>query len=305
MAQSVDRVACWGALYCGDFCDHWVGTWQDPTWSRNGRDSGKIRIQYSVYHGYRGVRWISPGQPTKVWAIIAGIAQGAAGGPNTYDDCSGGDAMGITASGTAELIQWANNPYGTLNYDIGMDWGWSSHAFTFQGDLGYYPASYTLGNNFKILPPKNLSGSVSTKTPRKITASCSVGSWSDNANITGTPYTGDGGRNWNFRAQIKVGSTVVYEITKNTGETKNASFTFDDLNKLNNIPLDTNVTMHFTCSNNYQQTIDYDVTFQIQGIGYVVKSGSVKKIRYMEIIEDRGDTVVRKYSTGRPRRIVG
>lgn len=300
MAQSVDKLACWGAFYCGDFCDHWTGSWQDPTWERNGKDSGKIKIQYSVYHAYRGVRWISPGQPLKTWAVIAGVTQSAASGGNTYDDCSGNDAMGTTASGTAELIQTSANTYGHLDYDIGQDWGNTSHAFTFNSDLGYYPASYDLNNNFKILPPTGLTGSVTSASPRKVKATCTVSSWSANTNITGNPYTGDGGRNWNFRAQIKYNGVVIDEKTVNTGETKTANFEFNDVTKLDNLPLDTNITMHFTCSNNYQQTIDYDVTFQLEGIGWVVTTASAKKIRYIGVFEDRGDTVVESYNSGLP-----
>lgn len=304
MAQSVDKLAEWGAIYCGcQFADHWTGTWQDPTWERNGKDSGKIKVKYNVYHAYRCVRWISPGQPTKTWAIIEGNAQSAASGPNTYHDCGGGDAMGTSSNGEASLVQTSDNPYDVLHYDIGQDWGNTSHAFTFNSDLGYYPATYTLNDNFKISPPQTMSGTVTTKDPRRIVCRCQIDKWSKNENIKGTPYTADGGRDWNFRAQIKVGETVVYEIKKNTNETMNADFTFDDLSKLKDVPLDTDVVMHFTCSNNYQQTTDYDVTFRITGIGYVVRQGSTKKIRYIQIMEDRGDAIYTFYNSGLPGRI--
>ena len=304
MAKTVDKIAQWGAIYCGcQFADHWKGTWQDPTWERNSKDSGKIKVQYNVYHAYQCVRWITPGQPTYLQAIIEDWTSGKTNGSNTFHDCGGGDAMGITATGTGELIQTDSNPYGTLHYDIRMSWGWNDNKFTFYEDLGYYPATYELDDDFKISKPQTMTGSISFADPRKINCSCSIDKWSKNKNIKGTPYTDGGGRNWNFRAQIKVNGTVVYEITQNTGETKSADFEFTDLTKLKDVPLDTDVVMHFTCSNNYQQTEDFDVTFRLQGIGYVVKQGSTKKIRYIEIWEDRGNTIVHSYNSGRPRRI--
>lgn len=293
----MDRVACWGALYCGDFCDHWTGTWQDPTWERNGKDSGKIKIQYNVYHAYRNVRWISPGKALRTEAIIAGIGQGNQGSGNTYDDCSGGDAMGTTASGTAELIQTSANPYGHLDYDIRVDR--TSSSFTFNEDLGYYPGSYDLNDNFKILPPTGLTGSVTDADYRKVKVNVNIASWSANANITGAPYTGDGGRDWNFRAQIKDGGTVVAEKTISTGETKNGTITIDNLN----LDVGKNYTMHITCSNNYQQTVDYDVTFTVPFYGWVVTSGSAKKIKGFAVIDSIEDGSGVHYSVGYPKEV--
>lgn len=300
MAISFDRVAEWGAIYCsGQFSDHWVGTFGDPTWSRNSADSGKISIGLYGFHAYRNVRWISPGQATYVRVLINGTSYGQASGPATYHDCSGGDAMGVGVSATADLIQTPSNPYGHLQFDIGYCWGADSHYFSVNSDLGVWPAEYDLGNDFKVLPPKNLTGSVTNSSFRTVTATASIGSWSDNTNIKGTPYTSGGGRTWNFRAQIKNGSTVLAEKTLNTGETKSGTFNFTDLN----LPIDTNLTMHFTCSNNYQQTVDYDVTFNIPSLGWVVKSGSTKKIKGIAIVDmiELGSGV--HWNSGFPKRI--
>lgn len=277
-----DRVAEWGAIYCaGQFSDHWTASFGDPVWERNGKDSGKIKIDCSGYHAYRNVRWISPGQGTWINLKINDVEYKRQGGGSTYHDCSGNDSHGVSTSVTAELIQTSSNPYDTLNYDVGYCWGVDSHYFSIHSDLGEYPAVRTLSDNFKVLPPKNLSGSVTNKSFNSVSASVSVGSWSDNTNITGTPYTQDGGRNWNFRAQIKDGGTVLAELTINTGETKNGTFDFTGLN----LPVDKDLTMHFTCSNNYQQTIDYDVTFKIPFLGWVVKQGNTKKIKGIAVVD--------------------
>lgn len=300
MAKNYDRVACWGAMYCGDFCDHWNGNFSDPTWERNGKDSGKIKFTISGYHAWRNVRWISPGQGTWVSVEINGTNYAESGHGTTYDDCGGGDAMGATASGTAELIQTSANPYGHLTFDIRRTRSNGSTSFSTHEDLGEWPWEMDLTDNFKILPPTGLSGSVTSASPRKIKSTCTIGSWSANNNIKGTPYTGDGGRNWNFRAQIIYNGSVIDEKTTNTGENKTATFEFNDVSRLDNLPLDTNITMHFTCSNDYQQTIDYDVTFQLEAIGWVVTTASAKKIRYIGVFEDRGDSVVTSYNSGLP-----
>lgn len=299
MAINYDKVACWGAPYCGDFCDHWTGSFGDPTWERNSADSGKIKIALSGYHAYRNVRWVSPGQATYVRVLLNGTSYGQANGPATYHDCSGNDSMGVSVSATAELIQTSSNPYGHLDFDVGYCWGADSHYFSINSDLGEWAASYDLNNNFKILPPSNLTGAVTNKTFRSVTATVNIGSWSANSNITGAPYTGSGGRDWNFRAQIIDGGTVLAEKTINTGETKNGTFNFTDLN----LPVDKDLTMHFTCSNNYQQTIDYDVTFKVPFLGWVVTSGNAKKIKgiaVIDMIEDGGAT---HWNSGYPREI--
>lgn len=299
MAINYDRTACWGALYCGDFCDHWTATFGDPTWERNSADSGKIKINLRGYHAYRNVRWVSPGQGTYVRVLLNGTSYGQANGSNTYDDCSGGDAMGVTVNATAELIQTSSNPWGDLNFDVGYCWGADSHYFSINSDLGEWAATYSLGNNFKILPPKDLTGSVTKKSFRSVEATVSVGSWSDNSNIKGTPYTGAGGRNWNFRAQIYDGGTLLAEKTINTGETKNGTFNFTDLN----LPVDKDLTMRFTVSNDYQQTISYDTTFKVPFLGWVVTSGSAKKIKGIAIVDMVEDGGATHWNSGYPREV--
>ena len=299
MSKNYDRVACWGALYCGDFCDHWNGNFSDPTWERNGKDSGKIKFTISGYHAWRNVRWISPGQGTWVSVEINGTNYAESGHGTTYDDCGGGDAMGATASGTAELIQTSANPYGHLTFDIRRTRSNGSYSFSTHEDLGEWPWEMDLTDNFKVLPPTGLTGSVTSADYRKVKVNVNIASWSANTNITGAPYTGDGGRDWNFRAQIKDGGTVVAEQTISTGETKNGTITIDNLN----LDVGKNYTMHITCSNNYQQTVDYDVTFTVPFYGWVVTSGSAKKIKGFAVIDSIEDGSGVHYSVGYPKEV--
>lgn len=307
MAINYDKVFCWGVVYCGDFCDRWKGSFGDPTWERNGKDSGKIKISLSGYHAYRNIKWIVPGND-RLWMDlrINGTVITTGGKSAQYSDCSGGDSNTTSASGTAELIQTSSNPYGNLKFDIMQYWigqSGNTNTFSLNSDTGEYAADYDLGNNFKILPPKNLTGSVTSVKATKITATCNLGSWSDNANIKGTPYTGDGGRDWNFRAQIIYNGTAVYEITKNTGETKNATFEFTDLEKLNLFPTGVPVTMRFTASNDYQQTISYDTTFTLHILGWVVTETGTKKIRYISETAERDKGGGTRYGSEFARRI--
>lgn len=287
MAITKDKVIHFATGYCGGLGqdEHWTTSFGDPTWERNGKDSGKIKIALSGYHAYRYIQWITPrSNGTWLGLTINGTEHITGGKGSLYNDCTGNDSSSASASGTAELIQTSDNPYSNLKYNITCYWVGASgntNTFTFQGDIGEWCADYNLNNNFKILPPKNLTGSITSKSTRKVTATCNLGSWSDNVNITGTPYTGDGGRDWNFKAEIIYNGTVYATRTVNTGEAKTATFTFDDASELDNVPIGENAILRFTASNNYQQSITYDVTFQFDFLGWVVENGSTKKIRYI------------------------
>ncbi len=309
MSISYDKVFDWGNLYCYNigsgtsFADHWKGTFGDPRWERNGKDSAKIKIDIYGWHAYRGVRWVSPG-PDKKWVAVMlnGTEYATSGkvGLEPMNNCGGDDVNAAGVSTTAELIQTSSNTWGNLKLDTRVYWigaSGNTNTFTLNSDTGEWMADYDLTNDFKILPPKNLSGSVTTAKATKIVATCNLGSWSDNTNIKGTPYTGDGGRDWNFRAQIIYNGTVVYEITKNTGETKNATFEFTDLAKLALFPVETDVTMRFTASNDYQQTISYDTTFRLHILGWVVTESGTKKIRYVSETAERDKGGGTKYGS--------
>lgn len=316
MATNYDKTFCWGNLYCypvgsdTQFCDHWNASSGDPTWERNSADSGKIKIPIYGYHAYRGTGWVSPG-PDKKWVgvLINGTEYVTSGrtGLEPVRECSGNDTCGIGVSGTAELIQTSDNPYSNIKQDVKVYWigaSGNTNTFTLNSDTGEWAADFNLTNDFKVLPPKDLSGSVTSVKATKVTATCNLGSWSDNSNIKGTPYTGGGGRDWNFRAQIIYNNSVVYEITKNTGETKTATFEFTDLAKLNLFPTGVPVTMRFTASNDYQQTISYDTTFTLHILGWVVTETGTKKIRYISETAERDMGGGTRYGSEFARRIV-
>lgn len=281
----------WGDwLYCngaGPYSERGYFYAHAASFTRKTASTANVRIDVSTELCRAWVKWAQQGRYIWQETLVDGNVVGRANGTQ-WDNCSADWGNCLTHSGSYTFEQTANNRTQVrINGRSGYQSSGGEVSFYWIADNGWGDLVYTLNNNFRILPPKSLSGQVLSKSHEEVVAKCTLGSWSDNANIGGTPYTGSGGRNWNFRAVLKNGNTIIQTLTTNTGETKEATFTFTGLN----LPIDTNLTIEFTASNNYQQTISTTVTFKITYFGWVVTNTYAKKIKYIKIvspIEDGG-----------------
>ena len=250
------------------------------SFERKSANTATVKVNCKSETALIYVNWIRPGAPYTQYVSCEGVDVGSAGSTQ-QNNCTGNwGGMACSASGTYSFTQTSSNKTAVW---VDGRWAWTGRNWntivnTWSGN-GWSTLKVELGNGYRVLPPKNLTGSITYKNSTRVKASCSLDSWSDNGNIKGTPYTGNGGRNWNFQAQIKNGSSVLKTLTKNTGETKSADFDFTGLN----LPVDVNLTMLFTASNNYQQTITYSVSFKIDSLGYVTTTASSKRIKYITI----------------------
>lgn len=282
--------------YYGDYlyCDR-TGRYSErgyfeayPTgFTRKTASTATVSIHVATELCRANVQWLREGryiwQETLVDGNIAGRSTG-----QQVNNCTANWGNCLTHSGTYSFEQTSNNRTSLgINGRSGYEAAGGEINFYWSVENGWNNLTLTLDNNYKILPPTGLSGQILSKRHDRVVAKCTLSSWSANTNIKGTPYTGTGGKNWNFRAVLKNGSNVIKTLTTNTGETKEATFTFTGLN----LPTDTTLTVEFTASNNYQQTVSTSVTFQVTHFGWIVTQGSAKKIRYIQIvapIEDGG-----------------
>lgn len=283
----------WGAyLYCGGagpYSERGYFEGNPVSFTRRSANTATVRVNVRTELCRAWTRWSIPGRYIWQETLVNGSAIGRTNGVQ-IDNCSGNWGNCLSHSGTYSFTQTANNVTSIgINGRSGYQSSGGEVSFYWSVDNAWGNLDVPIGNSFRILPPKGLTGRIVSKHWDKVVASCSLDSWSDNVNIGGTPYTGSGGRSWNFQAVLKNGSTILKTLTVNTGETKNATFTFTDLN----LPTDTNLTIEFTASNNYQQTVSTSVTFQITYLGWVVTTGSAKKIRYIQTVDpiEDGGTV--------------
>lgn len=250
------------------------------SFERKSKDTATVKVRCKAELCRTWVRWAVEGRYK--WTDVYCDGNKVARSNSTqWNNCSGnwGNCDGM-ANGTWSFTQTSYNKTSvSINGRSGYQTSGGETTFWWDSENGWSKLTVDIGNNFRILPPKNLTGSVTSKTTAAVTATCSLGSWSDNSNIGGTPYTSGGGRTWNFRAILKNGSTTIATLTQNTGETKSATFNFTGLN----LPVNTNLTVEFTASNNYQQTTTATTTFKIESLGLVITSSSSKHIKYMTI----------------------
>lgn len=281
----------WGDyLYCngaGPYSERGYFEAYPTSFTRKTASTATVSVHVATELCRAWVRWSQPGRYIWQETLVDGNIVGRSNGQQ-WDNCSSGWGNCLTHSGTYSFEQTSNNRTTLgINGRSAYQASWGEVSFYWSVDNGWSNLNLTLDNNYRILPPTGLTGQIVSKHHDRVIARCTLNSWSANANIGGTPYTGSGGRNWNFRAVLKNGSTVIKTLTQNTGETKTATFNFTDLD----LPTDTTFTIEFTASNNYQQTISTSVTFQVTYLGWVVKQGSAKKIRYIQVvapIEDGG-----------------
>lgn len=292
MAVNIDRSIDYGPYYCGgsgNYGEYWQGSIGDlKAWERAGKDSGWIKFDAWFRHQRHWIQWVVPGRNMHNTIRVNDVDIISGGVMQNYNQCNGSWSNAVYVSGEVKLKQTPSNPYGTLNIDLGQYWAGASNPnnfFSYRSDFGSYPAIYTLNNNYKILPPTGLTATLDEGKNIIVRSHCSLTSWSANTNIKGTPYTGDGGRDWNFKAELREGNTVIASQTFNTGETKTASVTFDR----NSNPLRVGHTYYvrWTASNDYQQTVYTDTpTFSPPCLGYIVDSnGAQHKIAYYSITD--------------------
>ena len=260
------------------------------SFTRRNKDSATVTISAGTEMTRANVGWSGNGwrylwQETVVDGNIIGRGTGT-----QHDNCSANWGNAVSHSGSYSFTQTSNNKNEIrINGRSGYQTGSGEASFYWNVDNGWTELVIPVTNDYKVLPPSGLTGSISVKNSRIIRASCNLSSWSANPHIGGTPYTSGGGRAWNFRAQIKLNGKVIKSIEKNTGEARTASFDFSGLD----LKLDTNYTLEFTASNNYQQTVTYQTTFTIEPMGYIVRDNQVKKIKSIAIVnmnELGGDT---------------
>ena len=293
MASKYETVN-WGKVYCGggvDFCEQGYYRLDNPKFVRKNASEAYIQIDYEARHWYKGVRWVAPGRPQYLSAVINGVEVGTSGQIVGIDDCSGSawfmETIASGNSGTA-FTQTSANSITSLSLDPIYNWvGASGNWNTFQfsdptSGNNWAPLVYDINNNnYKILPPTGLTHTVSKTTETQVTTTANLASWSANPNITGTPYTGSGGANWNFQCNIKLNGTAVATISLNTGETKTATADFTGIL----LKTDTTYTIEWIARNNYQQQVVSTSTFKLLFIGYVVTQASTKKISYITITD--------------------
>lgn len=281
----------WGdRLYCGGqgpYSERGYFYAHATSFTRKTASTANVRIDVATELCRAWVMWAREGRYIWQETLVDGNVAGRASG-SQWNNCSGNWGDCITHSGTYTFEQTANNRTQVrINGRSGYEASWGEVVFYWTTDNGWGDLVYTLNNNFLVLPPKGLTGQVISKNHEMVVARCNLQSWSDNPNIGGTPYTGSGGKDWNFKAVLKNGNNIVKTLTLNTGENREATFTFDNLD----LPVDTNLTIEFTASNNYQQSISTTITFKISYFGWIVTNSSAKKIKYIKIvapIEDGG-----------------
>lgn len=130
--------------------------------------------------------------------------------------------------------------------------------------------------NAGVASPISLASSITYKTPLQVTSTCTI-TIDDKSGRT---------RNWNFVAKLKKGSTVLATITKTTGTTKSVSVTFDRNTTANRLLVDTQYTVEWTINDKtdtFNQTFTSSTNFTLPCLGYIVDSGSSKKISYFTI----------------------
>ena len=270
-------------FYCnGGYSERGYYEGYPESFERRSKDTATVKVRCKAELCRANVRWAVEGRYkwTDVYCEGTRVARSNS---TQWNNCSWdwGNCDGM-ANGQYSFTQTSSNKTAVyINGYSGFQTSGGETTFWWKNDNGWSDLKVDIDNNYRILPPKNLSGSITSKNARKVVAKCTLGSWSDNANIKGTPYTADGGRTWNFQAVLKNGNNTIKTLTKNTGETKEATFTFDNLN----LPVDTNLSVVFTASNNYQQTVSTTTTFSVASMGWVVTSASKKKIKYISVTE--------------------
>lgn len=297
MAIDIYRVNTYGPYYCGggsgNYGERWRGHVGDPVWTRKSEDSGEISFSMWGTHDRQWISWVRPNSPCHISLLVNGIEHITGAVMYNYDQCNANWSNAVTASGTIRLTQTNANAYTVLNIDLGVTWRGATQEnyFTYYGDNGVYPAIITLTDDFKVLPPEGLTGTIVSKNPTSLTCTCSIDRWSKNTNITGTPY---GSQTWNFQARIKTGDTVVATVNLNTNETKNATFNFTGLG----LKADTDYYVEFTAKNNYQQTqVINSSTFRFPCLGHIISpDGTDDKIVYFSITDSIEEGENTKYS---------
>jgi hypothetical protein len=128
---------------------------------------------------------------------------------------------------------------------------------------------------YRITAPTGLTAT-GTASATSINVVASITAWSNtNTRIKGTPYTGTGGRTFNWLIEIKTGSTsgpVVRRLEYNEGETMNINKTIGGL--------DPNTTYYVRvwAGNDYQAGTEMYITLKTVSLGVRIVNGVTKNI---------------------------
>lgn len=292
MAVEKWNQADWETYYCGS---NKYGErhyrWADViSFTRRDASTANVTVEAYVQYWNRYIRWVNPNGWSRIWAVFNGVERGYGELQPHPDDCSGSWVNGVNTRQQYTFTQTSSN---ITNIQIDTRCGYQTtaggHYFTASGD-GFGYLDLPIPTNYQILPPTGLTGSITSQNPAKVTATASLGSWSTNPNIKGTPYEST----WNFQARIMNGTTVVATVTRNTGEAKNATFEFTGIALKSGI----NYHIEITAKNDYQQTQVINTgTFSFPCLGHIISpDGTDDKILYFTVTDSIEEGENTKYS---------